>query len=133
MKRYMLDTNIVSYLIKGNEQIAKRIVGLPITSICISAITEGELLAGIAKRPEAKKLHLAVHEFLRRVDVITWDSHTAEHYGHLRSDIERLGITLSPLDMLIAAHALSIHATLVTNDQTLKSIKELTIENWCDT
>jgi len=133
MKKYMLDTNIVSYLIKGNEQVANHIIALPITSICISAITEGELLAGIAKRPEAKKLHLAVHEFLRRVDVIAWDSNTAEHYGQLRSKLESLGSTLSPLDMLIAAHAVSINAILVTNDQAFKTINQLTIENWCET
>jgi tRNA(fMet)-specific endonuclease VapC len=129
----MLDTNIVSYLIKGNEQVANHIIALPITSVCISAITEGELLAGIAKRPEAKKLHLAVHEFLRRVDVIAWDSDTAKHYGRLRSMMESLGNPLAPLDMLIAAHAVSINATLVTNDQAFRTIKELAIENWCET
>lgn len=131
MKKYMLDTNMVSYLIKGNAQAASRMVAVPITAICISAITEGELLAGIAKRPDAKKLHLAVHEFLRRVDVIAWDSNTAEHYGILRAKLEQLGTPLAPLDMLIAAHALSINAILVSNDRAF-SAANLVVENWID-
>lgn len=131
MKQYMLDTNIVSYLIKGNTQVAGHMLAVPITAICISAITEGELLAGIAKRPDAKKLHVAVNEFLRRVDVIAWDSNTAQHYGLLRAKLEKLGTTLAPLDMLIAAHAQSINATLVTNDRAFDAVAQLSIENWC--
>ncbi|NOT69389.1 MAG: type II toxin-antitoxin system VapC family toxin [Methylophilaceae bacterium] len=132
MKQYMLDTNTVSYLIKSNAQVIAHLLAVPITSICISAITEGELLFGIAKRPQAKKLHLAVQEFLKRVDVIAWESATAQHYGSLRADLERQGKTLAPLDTLIAAHALSINATLVTNDRAFSAATNLVIENWCD-
>ena len=57
MKRYLLDTNTVSHLIKGHPAVARRVVAVPMASLCISAITEGELLFGLAKRPDAKRLH----------------------------------------------------------------------------
>jgi tRNA(fMet)-specific endonuclease VapC len=92
MKHYLLDTNTVSHLIKGHPAVARRMVAVPMSSLCISAITEGELLFGLAKRPDAKRLHLIVHEFLRRVDVLLWDSaikalwnHTSR-YGASRQD-----------------------------------------------
>ena len=67
MKLYMLDTNTVSHLLREHPVVTKRIVAVPMASLCISAITEGELLFGLAKRPTAKRLHVAVRQFLRRV------------------------------------------------------------------
>jgi tRNA(fMet)-specific endonuclease VapC len=58
VKRYLLDTNAVSHLIKGHPAVAQRVVEVPMASRCISAITEGELLFGLAKRQDAKRLHL---------------------------------------------------------------------------
>lgn len=130
MKRFMLDTNTVSHLIKGNQVVARHVVEAPIARLCISAITEGELLFGLARRPEAKRLHDVVHEFLRRVDILPWDSAVAENYGKLRGELVRLGKTLSPLDLLIAAHAIGIGAVLVTNDQAFSRITQLTVEDW---
>ena len=121
MKRYMLDTNTVSYLIKEHPAVIRRVVAAPITSLCISAITEGELLFGLAKRPEAKRLHRAVRELLRRVDVLPWDSVIAGRYGTVRADMARQGKILAPLDLLIVAHALSVGAVLVTKDQRYRS------------
>src|ERR1019366_5065404 len=115
MTQYMLDTNTVSHLMKGHAAVARRVVAAPMAALCISAITEGELLFGLAKRPDAKRLHLAVRELLRRVDVLPWDSAIAEHYGTVRAGLERKGPILAPLDLLIATHALSIGAVLVTN------------------
>ncbi len=132
MKRYMLDTNTVSYLIKGNPAVARRVVDAPIASLCISAITEGELHFGLAKRPDAKRLHLAVREFLRRVDVLPWNSATAERYGNVRADMERQGKILAPLDQLIAAHALSVGTILVTKDQAYSQVADLHVEDWSD-
>lgn len=131
MKVYMLDTNTVSHLIKGDEVVAAHVVGVPMASLCVSAITEGELLFGLAKRPEAKKLHLVVREFLRRVDVLPWDSNTAEHYGTMRAKMARQGKVLAPLDLLIATHALSVNAVLVTNDQSFSKVANLRVEDWC--
>ena len=96
----------------------------------LSAITEGELLFGLAKRPAARRLQIAVREFLRRVDVLPWDSTIAERYGTLRAGMEGQGKILAPLDLLIAAHALGLDAVLVTNDRAFGQIAGLTIEDW---
>src|SRR5699024_4327402 len=105
MIRYMLDTNSVSHLLRGNPIVARHLVSLPMSSLCISAITEGELHFGLAKRPEATRLHEAVREFLKRVDILPWDSSVTEQYGRARASMERMGKSLAPLDLLIAAHA----------------------------
>ncbi|MHB1282224.1 MAG: PIN domain-containing protein [Acidithiobacillus sp.] len=126
----MLDTNTVSHLLREHPVVTKRIVAVPMASLCISAITEGELLFGLAKRPVAKRLHVAVREFLRRVDVLPWDSSTAEHYGIVRADMERRGRILASLDLLIATHALSVGAVLVTNDRAFSQMADLKVEDW---
>lgn len=126
----MLDTNTVSHLIKAHPIVAQHVIALPMGSICISALTEGELLFGLAKRPEAKRLHLLVREFLRRVDVLPWQSDIAECYGKLRADLEQQGKILAPLDLLIAAHALGTGAVLVTNDRAFSQVTDLIIEDW---
>ena len=130
MKRYMLDTNTVSHLLREHPVVTKRIVAVPMASLCISAITEGELLFGLAKRPVAKRLHVAVREFFRRVDVLPWDSATAAHYGIVRADMEKRGRILASLDLLIATHALSVDAVLVTNDGAFSQMADLKVEDW---
>ena len=130
MKRYMLDTNIVSHIIKAHPVVIRHMVAVPITSLCISAITQGELFFGLAKRPDAKRLHIAVNELLRRLDVLPWDSITAERYGVVRADMVRQGKILAPLDLLIAAHALSIGAVLVTNDSAFGQLAGIQLEDW---
>ena len=128
--RYMLDTNTVSSLIKKNPVVSRRIASVPMERICLSVISEGELLYGLAKKPHAKSLHLVVQEFLKRVDVLVWDTDVAEHYGILRAEMEGSGNTLGSLDMQIAAHASQLGAVLVTNDQAFKRIKQLKVEDW---
>ena len=130
MTRYMLDTNTVSYLLKQHPAVARRVVLLPITSLCISAITQGELLFGLARRPDAAALHDAVWEFLRRVDVLPWDATTALAYGTARAMTQRQGKVLAPMDLLIGSHALSIDAVLVTNDRAFGQLQGLMIEDW---
>jgi len=130
MKRYILDTNMVSYLIKKNPNVARHIADVPITSLCVSSITEGELLFGLSKHPNAKLLHRVIREFLLRTDVLPWDSSVAECYGHLRANMERQGKILAPLDMLIAAHALETDSILVTNDKAFKKVSGLMLEDW---
>jgi len=132
MRRYMLDTNTVSHLLREHPSVARRVVAVPMASLCISAVTEGELLFGLAKRPAAKQLHVAVREFLRRVDVLPWDSTAAELYGTVRADMASQGKVLAPLDLLIATHALSVDAVLVTNDQAISQMANLHIEDWTD-
>ena len=130
MTRYLLDTNMVSYLVKAHPAVSARVVAVPMASLCISAITEGELLFGLAKRPSAKHLHHIVGEFLRRVDVLPWDSAAARHYGDLRNEMETIGKPIGPLDLLIAAHALSTNAVLVTNDNAFRQVKGLALQDW---
>ncbi len=132
MTVYMLDTNMVSCLVKKDPTAMQRAKNVPISSLCISAITEGELLFGLAKRPEAIRLHAAVKEFLRCVDVMPWDERVAEHYARIRASLERQGKTLAPLDLLIASHAESIGAVLVTNDQAFRLMGSLRVEDWTE-
>ena len=126
----MLDTNTVSHLIKEHPAVVRHVVASPMASLCISAITEGELLFGLAKRPDAKRLHHAVRELLRRVDVLPWDSVIAERYGIVRADMARQGKILAPLDLLIATHALSLDAVLVTNDKAFRQVVHLQVADW---
>jgi len=130
MTRYMLDTNTVSYLLKKHSAVARQVVAVPITSLCVSAITQGELLFGLARRPEATALHEAVWEFLRRVDVLPWDSAAAQRYATARVFTQREGTVLAPLDLLIGSHALAVEAVLVTNDHAFEHLPGLTLEDW---
>ena len=132
MTHYMLDTNTVSHLLKKHPSVARRVVAVPITALCISAITQGELLFGLAKRPEATALHEAVREFLRRVDVVPWDAATSEVYGPARAAAQREGRVLAPMDLLIGSHALSIDAVLVTDDRAFGQLSGLFIEDWTE-
>lgn len=137
MTRYMLDTNTVSHFISEHPAVVRRVLAVPMAVVCISSITEGELLFGLARRPEAKRLHMAVREFLRRVDVLPWDSDVAERYGAARAALERRGKTLGrrgktlgPLDLLIASHSLHAGAVLVTNDRAFAQVDGLRVEDW---
>jgi tRNA(fMet)-specific endonuclease VapC len=130
MIRYMLDTNMVSSLVKKHPVAAQRVRGVPMASLCISAITEGELLFGLAKRPDALRLHAAVREFLGCVDVMPWK--VAEKYAQARAKLEQQGKTLAPLDLLIASHAESLGAVLVTNDRAFQMMGSLQVEDWTE-
>ncbi len=126
----MLDTNIVSHFIKGINNIRNKVVSVPMSELGISAITEGELLFGLAKKPDAKQLSIVVHEFLIRVDVLPWDSAVAACYGKLRADMRKKGKILGNLDMLIAAHALTLGLVLITNDRAFTQVEDLKTEDW---
>lgn len=128
--RYLLDTNTVSHLIKRHPVAVQRLLDVPTRSVCISAITAGELAFGLAKRPEAIALHAAVSEFLRRVAVLPWDEAVARTYGTLRAKLYRQGTPLSALDLQIAAHALHVNAVLVTSDKALLNIDSLRVVDW---
>jgi len=131
-KLYLLDTNIASYIIKGEPAVVREhLQNVPMAGVCISAITEAELLHGVAKKPAAKSLALAVKEFLLRVDVLSWDSNAAEAYAQLRSACENEGKSLGTMDMLIAAHSVSVDAVLITGDQAFYQVNHiLTLSDW---
>jgi tRNA(fMet)-specific endonuclease VapC len=128
--KFMLDTNMVSQLLRGHSKVLQQVTSAPMESLCISAVTEGELAYGLARRPDATRLANTVGEFLRRIEICAWDSDVSQAYGVLRADIEKTGLSLAPLDMMIAAHAQCVGATLVTNDAAFERIHALTVVDW---
>lgn len=130
MSQYMLDTNTVSQLLRGNPAVVSKVQSVPMSALCISVITEAELNHGLAKRPQAHKLRALVEEFLKRVDTLSWDSPAADTYGQILAEAEASGKTHGALDLLIAAHSLSAEAVIVTSDQAFSYIKCIQVEDW---
>jgi tRNA(fMet)-specific endonuclease VapC len=132
-QRYMIDTNTVGHIIKGNSPASRaKLAGLDHDEIaCISAITEAELHYGLAKNPNAKNLRPALDGFLAKIQILPLGRGEAQAYGRLRATQEAAGKTLGNLDMLIAAHAVSVGAILVTNDKAFSHVPNLSrIVNW---
>jgi len=129
-RRYLLDTNTVSFIFKRNPAVLRRLGKISMAQLAISAVTEGELRFGVARRPEATKLQQVVEDFLVRVAILPWDSDAARHYGHLRASLESDGLPMGNLDTLIGAHALATGAVLVTSDRAFSRIKKLKVEDW---
>lgn len=129
--RYLLDTNIASYVIKGNfPAVRRRLVRHPPSEIAISSVTEGVLRYGVARRPEAARLAAVVDEFLLRVEVLPWDSDAARQYGQLRATLEREGRPIGSLETMIGAHALACGLILITHDRAFGRIKGLKVQDW---
>ena len=129
--RYLLDTNTVSYILKGNvPRVRERLIKVPMAQVAISVITEAELRFGVARRPEATRLKIAVEEFLLRVAVLPWDSEAAKRYAQIRAALESAGEPMGNLDMMIAAQALAAGVVLVTSDQVFRTVKGLKSVDW---
>jgi len=130
-KRYLLDTNIASCIIKGNNPaVDRRLKKVAPAQLAISAVTEGELRFGAARLPHAARLHSLIEDFMLRVAILPWDSDAAQRYGQLRAALERQGQPMGTFDTMIGAHALAIGAVLVTNDKAFSRIKNLKVEDW---
>lgn len=126
----MLDTNIASDVIRG-PRLDERIRLYSNSRLVISSITEAELLFGIARKPEAKRLHRAVNSFLKTIEICEFNSAAAGSYAKLRAGYESKGLGIDSLDGLIAGHALSLRMTLVTRDEALRKLKPwLSMESW---
>ena len=131
MVRYLLDTNTASYAIKGNvARVREQLLKIAMADVGISVITEAELRFGVARLPSAIRLKDLVKEFLLRVEVLPWNSAAANRYAEIRAALERSGKPMGNMDMLIAAHALSVEAVLVTHDRVFRRVKGLKIEDW---
>ena len=129
--RYLLDTNMASYVIKGNvPRVRERLLKVPMAEVGISVITEAELRFGVARKPEAVRLKTAVEEFFLRVELLPWDSEAARHYALIRATLERTGEPMGNLGMMIAAQALAAQAVLVTHDRVFRRVKGLKVEDW---
>ena len=131
MTRYMLDTNIISDLVKNPQgRAAKRIAKVGEDNICTSIIVAAELRYGYAKSG-SKRLLKAVEDLLSEIPVLPFDVPADAEYGGIRSALEAAGRPIGSNDLLIAAHAYATGATVVTaNVDEFKRIRGLSVENW---
>ena len=129
--RYLLDTNICVYIINRRPpHVFDHFVGRQIGEIAISSITGAELAFGVAKSGSARN-QAALDKFLAPLDILPFDVDAMRCYGPLRSELERQGRPIGALDMLIAAHALALGCTLVTNNtREFERVPGLRLENW---
>jgi tRNA(fMet)-specific endonuclease VapC len=143
MTTYLLDTNIASHIIKGDiPRVRERLIAVPMHCVAVSVVTQAELLYGVAKRGHPQGLATRVREFLARVTVLPWTAEAAEAYGELRAACEADGVTLAPMDMMIAAHAKALtlaaaqardQMILVTRDGAFSHARApggLTLDDW---
>ena len=131
MAEYLLDTNIVSFILKkASAALIYRVRALPAGSFAISTVTEAEIRLGLELAPPEAKFRPLAEEYLREVEIEPWDSQCAAHYALVAARQQRLGKPLAPIDTMIAAHALSRNQTLVTNDKAFRHIKGLKLEDW---
>lgn len=129
--RYMLDTNAVSAFMHGRSRVLDaEVAAREKPELCVSTISYGETLYGLANRPQAVHLAATAAKLFQIVDILAWTATTATRYGELRVQMRRSGRSLQPLDMLIAAHALEAGAILVTNDRAFRSVPGLAVEDW---
>lgn len=129
----MLDTNTFSSIMSGrNQGVRSRFGKTAIRDICVSAVTRGEIEYGLAKRPEATRLARDAAALFEQIDAMPWTADTGVIYGKLRALLQRGGEYLGALDMLIAAHALSVGATLVTSDRAFRFVPDLRVEDWLE-
>jgi tRNA(fMet)-specific endonuclease VapC len=128
----LLDTTIASHVIKGDRpDVLSRLVALPMSSLAVSAVTEAELLFGVAKRGHPPALSERVRQFLLRINVLDWGRRAAAAYAALGAGCEQRGVNLAPFDMMIAAHAIAAEAVLVTRDGAFNHVGgDLRIEDW---
>ena len=128
----MLDTNICIYIIKNKPQsVLDELKKCNVGEIILSSITVSELIYGAYKSQFVEKNLKAIEHFLIPFDVAEYDYKAALAYGKLRASLEKKGQPIGSLDMLIAAHALSLDMTLVTNNiKEFKRIEGLNLENW---
>ena len=129
---YMLDTNICIYVLKKHSNKLRRKFKA-IKDICISSVTYGELCFGIEngnnnlKEERWRQLEI----FTQRLLIEPWDENAARHYGSIRAQLKKEGTPIGNNDLLIAAHARSINAVLVTNNvREFNRVPNLTVENW---
>jgi tRNA(fMet)-specific endonuclease VapC len=135
---YLLDTNTVSYIVKGQSRRARRRLERVSADhdVCISVVTEAEIRFGLARGKVSAATEAAVELFLSKIDILPWDSAAARAYAKARATLELMGKPLANMDLLIAAHATALAAVLVTNDHSLERcathIDVRQTVNWAD-
>ncbi|MEQ1105852.1 type II toxin-antitoxin system tRNA(fMet)-specific endonuclease VapC [Acinetobacter ursingii] len=128
---YLLDTNICIYVINHKPQhVFERFKQYQLGQLAISSITASELAFGVEKSGSERNKQ-ALAKFLAPLDVLPYDEKAVQYYAKLRHQLQSKGQTIGSLDMLIAAHALSLDIILVTNNtKEFERIDELKLENW---
>lgn len=131
--RYLLDTNIISYLARDPQgRVAARTAAVQSSSILTSVIVIGEISYGFAKRP-APKLLRQTEDVLRGIEIVDLSREVSGHYAAIRASLELKGTPISANHTWIAAHALACDATLVTaNEREFRRVSGLKVENWAD-
>ena len=131
-QRYMLDTNVVSHIMQGRDaELLARLAQLPVGQVVMSSVTLAELEYGLHRKGQPVRLKNALTQVLLRMDVLPWDEQVATCYGKFCCALEAQGINLSDFDMMIAAHAVAVNATLVSRDKAFGQVAErLRLEVW---
>ena len=129
--RYLLDTNICIYVINHRPAaVLARFLAHEIDGLGISAITDSELYWGVCKSGSVRN-QTALDRFLSPLAVLDYDQAAARKYGELRAYLDKQGTPIGPLDQQIAAHALALGLTLVTNNlREFERVPGLVVENW---
>ena len=129
--RYLLDSNVVSQLVRRPEgDLARRVAALEAGSFAVSVIVTAELRYGAHRRGSAR-LTRQLEAVLSAIDVLPLEEPGDRHYGAIRADLERVGRPIGHNDLLIAAHARALGATLVTNNLgEIRRVPDLAVEDW---
>ena len=130
--RYMLDTNTCIYIIKKHPaNVIKKIQTLALGDICLSSLTLAELKYGVEKSQHKQQNKSALEEFTLPLEIMSFDEKATYHYGHVRAYLEKKGTPIGALDLIIAAHALSLNLILVTNNRKeFQRVPQLKVEDW---
>ncbi len=128
----MLDTNICIYLIKQKPpEVLNRFREYQVGDIAISSITLAELRYGVAKSGYREKNTKALDEFIMPLEILSFDEEATQAYGEIRAALEKLGTPIGSMDLLIAAHAVSLGVTLVTNNtKEFDRVHGLSVVDW---
>lgn len=130
MPKYLLDTNMITHILRENPNVLAKVSKLSVLDIGISSLTLAEISYGFAKKPEKVKMQRLFKALLLRLTVLPFDENIAHHYGVFKASIEKQGKNLAPLDLLIASHADAVGAILVSNDKAFYQIPNLRVEDW---
>ncbi|MDP3479254.1 MAG: type II toxin-antitoxin system VapC family toxin [Desulfoprunum sp.] len=131
MLKYMLDTNIVIYVIKRRPVELLEVFNRHAGQMCMSSITVAELLHGVEKSSMPDHNLLQVEDFISRLEVLPYGTKAASHYGQIRADLERKGTPIGDNDLHIAGHARSEGLTLVSsNIREFERVEALRVVNW---
>ena len=131
---YLLDTNICIYLIKRRPaQVLERFRRCAVGDIGLSTVTLAELQYGVAKSAFPERNQEALAAFTLPLEILPFDAPAAAAYGPIRATLERQGTPIGAMDLLIAAHAVSLGVILVTNNpREFRRVSDLQVENWVD-